>query len=223
MAGCRHGRFAIHPCASAARARSWVTASVLAAGLALSGCGQGAAASAGPRRSWRRRTLRQHRQADRGAQRPGDEHRRQPGPDPHSYEPTAADARASRRRSSRSSTGSAMTRGPQPARRQPPAAACWTSGALLGLQDGATPIAGIPRRRRGWSTRSPPTSPAWTPGAAYYDRGGRAVRDRAWPVPRRLIAAIRRRYAGVPVGASESIFALLARRSDCACSRPPAS
>ena len=63
-----------------------------------------------------------------------------------------------------------------------------------------------------WQTRSPPTSRSSTPNDAAYFEQRRSTFETTGPRVQyhALIAQIKSRYAGVPVGASESIFALQA-------------
>ena len=119
-----------------------------------------------------------------------------------------------RSHSSRSSTGSATTPGSR---------SCWrptrrrgrivlTVGDLLGLQGRRQPAPLVrPRRRRGGGERDHRRPAAARPEGRRLLRPARdGVRAAGLARYHALIAQIRRRYAGVAVGASESIFALQA-------------
>jgi zinc/manganese transport system substrate-binding protein len=137
-----------------------------------------------------------------------------PAQDPHSYEPTSADART---------IGSAQLAivngvGYDPwAPRLLAADAVHgrqvlTVGSLLGLHDGDNPhrwysptdVQMVARAIAGALAKLD------HPHAAYYQQQLRTFDSRRLVRYHSLIAQIRRRYAGTPVGASESIFALLA-------------
>jgi zinc/manganese transport system substrate-binding protein len=137
-----------------------------------------------------------------------------PASDPHDYEPTSSDARTMAEAQVAIVNGIGydtwatrlLDANPTPGRE------VVDVGDLLGLRTGDNPhqwysppavqrvVAGITAAYR----RADPRH------AAYFDRRRHAFETRALSRYRGLIAAIRKRYRGVPVGASESIFAPLA-------------
>ncbi len=137
-----------------------------------------------------------------------------PAADPHTYDPTVADAKSVSGARLVIANGlgydtwmsKLLDASPAPNR------ATLTVGSLLHLKDGDNPhrwyrpadVAAVAARITADLTRVDPRN------AAYYERQGTTFeRDRLAPY-HAAIAEIRRRYAGTPVGASESIFALLA-------------
>jgi zinc/manganese transport system substrate-binding protein len=137
-----------------------------------------------------------------------------PGVDPHSYEPTAADARALATAQLVIVNGldydpwtqRLLAANPVPGR------IVIDVGHLLGLKDGENP------HRWYDPTNVAAVASAITAGLEKLDAGqqkdlanrGRKFQTVGLATYHRLIASIRARYAGTPVGASESIFALLA-------------
>jgi zinc/manganese transport system substrate-binding protein len=137
-----------------------------------------------------------------------------PAEDPHSYEPTAADAR------SLATAQLAIVNGigydpwaPKLIAANPtPGRILLTVGDLLGLRRGDNP--------HRWYSPADVESVANAITAdlkkldpndgAYYDRRRAAFESSGLAAYHRVIDEIRRRYAGVAVGASESIFALQA-------------
>src|SRR5436309_6051341 len=137
-----------------------------------------------------------------------------PATDPHDYEPTAGDARtmAGARLAIVNGIGYDPWAGKLLAASPSKGRIVLTVGDLVGVKTG-----GNPHR---WY--SPPDvqkviaavvasykklDPA---DAAYFDRQKAAFESKGLRAYKAEIAVIRRKYAGVPVGASESIFALLA-------------
>ena len=198
------------------RSRSWVAACARSPrGLALSGCGQGAAASSGPPQI----VAAENMWGSIAAQLAGSDARvksiiTNPAQDPHSYEPTAADAR------SLATAGLVIVNGigydewsgrllaanPQPGR------LVLDVGTLLKVPTGGNPhrwydpddVITVAHAIEADLARLDPQHRA---SYAQRLRGFEAV---ALAPYHQAIAAVRRRYAGVPVGASESIFALQA-------------
>jgi zinc/manganese transport system substrate-binding protein len=137
-----------------------------------------------------------------------------PATDPHSYEPTAADARAI------ATSGLVIVNGvgydpwaPRLLAANPVAGRrTLTVGALFGLHDGENPhrwyspadVDAVARAIAGALMTLDPRD------SGYFAARLSALQARGLAQYRALIAAIRARYAGMPVGASESIFALLA-------------
>lgn len=137
-----------------------------------------------------------------------------PAQDPHSYEPTAADARAVAEAQLAIVNGVAydpwapnlLAASPADGRET------LTVGALLHLHAGENPhrwydpedVDSVASAITAALTRLDPGH------ATYYAQRLRSFETVSLARYHALIAAIRRRFAGVPVGASESIFALLA-------------
>jgi len=137
-----------------------------------------------------------------------------PAQDPHSYEPTASDAR------SMAAAQLAIVNGvgydgwaPRLLASDPAdGRSVLTAGALLGLHPGENPhrwysppdVLAMAQAIAARLTRIDPRH------AAYFAGRLRSFEDRGLVGYERAIARIRRRFAGVPVGASESIFALQA-------------
>jgi zinc/manganese transport system substrate-binding protein len=192
-----------------------VLAAALAVVVALSGCGQGAAASSGPPQI----VAAENMWGSIAAQLAGSDARvrsiiTNPAQDPHSYEPTAADARTL------AMAGLVIINGigyddwsrrlldanPQPGR------LVLDVGALLEV-----PTGGNPHR---WYDPADVSTVAHAIEAdlarldpqhqATYAQRLRSFETLALAPYQQAIARVRERYAGTPVGASESIFALLA-------------
>ncbi|HEX8976437.1 MAG TPA: zinc ABC transporter substrate-binding protein [Solirubrobacteraceae bacterium] len=136
-----------------------------------------------------------------------------PAQDPHSYEPTAADARGLAIAQLAIFNGAGydpwaaklLAAEPVDGRRQ------LSVGKLLGLVPGDNPHrwydpADVGRVAGAITASLAALDPRHS---AYYRRRLRWFQTTALGPYHRLITLIRRRYAGVPVGASESIFALL--------------
>ncbi len=137
-----------------------------------------------------------------------------PAQDPHSYEPTAADARAlaSARLAIVNGVGydqwasQLLRANPTPGRR------VLNVGTLLHLHTGDNPhrwydpadVARVANAITADLTRLDPRQ------KSYFERQRARFEDRGLARYRELIATIRHRYQGVKVGASESIFALQA-------------
>ncbi len=137
-----------------------------------------------------------------------------PAQDPHSYEPTAADARslAAARLVVVNGLGydqwasQLLAANPTPGRR------VMNVGTLLHLPTGANPhrfydpadVEAVANAITADLVRLDPQQ------RSYFERQRARFEQRGLARYHALIAAIRRRYRGVPVGASESIFALLA-------------
>jgi len=137
-----------------------------------------------------------------------------PATDPHDYEPTAADARAMAGAQMAIVNGvgydswadKLIAANPVDGR------VVLDVGDLVGIEPGGNPHrwyspgdvqAVIGAIVRDYSKLDPK-------GAAYYKQQKARVEARGLAQYKRLIATIKRRYSGVPVGASESVFALLA-------------
>jgi zinc/manganese transport system substrate-binding protein len=138
-----------------------------------------------------------------------------PAADPHDYEPTPADARAIA--GARMVIVNGAGYDPWASRLLAASPASGRNvvvvGDLAGIRPGGNPhrwyAPGDVRRviaaiTAGYRKLDPDHS-------AYYDARQRSYTTRALARYNRLISEIRRRYAGVPVGASESIFAPLAQ------------
>jgi zinc/manganese transport system substrate-binding protein len=136
-----------------------------------------------------------------------------PAQDPHSYEPTAADARSMAIAQLAIVNGvgydpwaaDLLAANPVDGRRQ------LSVGHLLGLAPGDNPHrwydpADVDRIAAAITTRLAGLDPGH---AGYYRQRLRHFETVSLGPYHRLMATIRRRYAGVRVGASESIFALL--------------
>lgn len=149
-----------------------------------------------------------------------------PGADPHEYEPTAADARtlAGARLAIVNGAGydpwatKLLDASPADAR------TVLNVGDLAGVQPGGNPhLWYSPAVVRRVIARIAADLGRLDPGhASYYRARRRKLESRGLARYRRLIAQIRRDYAGTPVGASESIFAPLARALGLALLTPPA-
>jgi zinc/manganese transport system substrate-binding protein len=137
-----------------------------------------------------------------------------PAQDPHSYEPTTADARAM------ATAQLAIVNGvgydpwaPKLLAANPVSGRITlTVGAVFGLSEGDNPHrwydpADVTRVARTITTDLQRLDP---PHRLYFARRLTRLDARGLADYHRLIAEIRRRYTGVPVGASESIFALQA-------------
>jgi zinc/manganese transport system substrate-binding protein len=137
-----------------------------------------------------------------------------PAQDPHSYEPTSADARTLATAQLVIVNGVGydpwaprlLAADPVDGRRT------LTVGSLLGLHDGDNPHrwykpADVDRVARAIAAGLARLDPAH---ASYYQRQQRTFERQRLARYHHLIAQIKRRYGGVPVGASESIFALQA-------------
>lgn len=137
-----------------------------------------------------------------------------PASDPHSYEPTAADARtlAGARLAIVNGVGYDPWAPKLLAADATPGPTVLTVGALLGLKDGDNP--------HRWYSPADVESVAQDVSAdlgrldprdaSYFAARLASFRTRGLATYHELISRIGSRYAGVPVGASESIFALLA-------------
>ncbi|MEO8966126.1 MAG: zinc ABC transporter substrate-binding protein [Solirubrobacteraceae bacterium] len=137
-----------------------------------------------------------------------------PAQDPHSYEPTASDARAMAVAQLAIVNGVGYDAWAQRLLVSDPAdgRTVLSAGALLGLHPGDNPhrwyaptdVLAMARAIAARLTRIDPRHAAYFAGRLHtFESGGLAGYDR-------VIAAIRRRFTGVTVGASESIFALQA-------------
>jgi len=138
-----------------------------------------------------------------------------PATDPHDYEPTAADARTLAGAQLVIVNGIGYDPWAQKLLAANPVKArvVLTVGDVVGVEPGGNPhrwyspgnvqqvIAAIVA---GYKRLDPKDS-------AYFDRQRAAFETKALAAYKRELAAIRRTYAGVPVGASESIFAPLAQ------------
>jgi zinc/manganese transport system substrate-binding protein len=148
-----------------------------------------------------------------------------PGADPHTYEPKAADARtlATARLVIANGVGydpwapKLLAANPAPGRQ------VITVGDLLGLKEGDNP-------HRWYSPPDVSTvANAITaelkrldaPDAAYFDQQHTAFENQRLARYHQLLRTIKSRYAGMPVGASESIFALLAQDLKLGLITPP--
>ena len=137
-----------------------------------------------------------------------------PAQDPHSYEPTAADARTLA--SARLAIVNGLGYDPWAAKllAADPASGrvVLTVGDLLGLREGDNPHrwyepADVELVANAITAELKRLDPKQ---ASYFDHRRAAFEHQGLAGYHQAIAAIRRRYAGVPVGASESIFALQA-------------
>jgi zinc/manganese transport system substrate-binding protein len=148
-----------------------------------------------------------------------------PATDPHTYEPTAADARAMA--GARLVIMNGIGYDPWAAKLNAASSgdgrAVLTVGDLVGVKPGGNPHRWyspadvqkvIDRIAREYSTLDPKD-------AAYFARQKTRFETRALASYKRLIATIKRKYHGVPVGASESIFAPLAQALGLKLVTPP--
>ena len=137
-----------------------------------------------------------------------------PAQDPHSYEPTAADARAMATAQLAIVNGVGYDPWAPKLLAADPAGgrAVLTVGQLFGLDAGENPHRWYdPAEVQGVATAIAAALGRLDPKhAGYYARRLEQFDTVALSRYHALIAQIRRRYAGVPVGASESIFALQA-------------
>lgn len=137
-----------------------------------------------------------------------------PAQDPHAYEPNSSDARAMATAQLAIVNGVGYDPWAPKLLAADPAGgrAVLTVGSLFGLHEGDNPhrwydpaeVESVAGAITADLKRSDPRH------AAYFDRRLRAFETRGLAPYHAQIALIRRRYAGVPVGASESIFALQA-------------
>lgn len=137
-----------------------------------------------------------------------------PNEDPHSYEPTASDARqlAAAKLAIVNGVGYDPWVSKLLAANPASGRIVLTVGDLLGLKEGDNPhrwydpadVEAVANRITADLKKLDPTH------AAYYDRRHTRFDNQALATYRRLIAEIRARYRGTAVGASESIFALQA-------------
>jgi zinc/manganese transport system substrate-binding protein len=137
-----------------------------------------------------------------------------PASDPHDYEPTSSDARTMAEAQLAIVNGigydtwasKLLDANPTPGR------ITLTVGDLLGLKTGDNPHQWYSPAsvQRVIDQITADLKRADRKDAAYFGRQRQAFESKALARYKRLIASIRRRYAGTPVGASESIFAPLA-------------
>jgi zinc/manganese transport system substrate-binding protein len=137
-----------------------------------------------------------------------------PAQDPHAYEPTSADARTMAGAQLAIVNGVGYDPWASQLLAADPAdgRTILTVGKLFGLQDGDNPhrwydpaeVERVAAAITGALKRIDPSH------ASYYGQRLQAFETRALSRYHALIPAIRNRYAGVPIGASESIFALQA-------------
>jgi zinc/manganese transport system substrate-binding protein len=148
-----------------------------------------------------------------------------PATDPHTYEPTAADARAmaGAQMAIVNGIGYDPWAGKLIAANAVHGRAVLTVGDLVGIRPGGNPHRWyspadvqkvIDRIVREYSTLDPKD-------AAYFARQKTRFETQALGRYTRLIATIKRKYHGVPVGASESIFAPLAQALGLKLVTPP--
>jgi zinc/manganese transport system substrate-binding protein len=137
-----------------------------------------------------------------------------PAQDPHSYEPTAADARmlATAKLAIINGVGYDPWASQLLAANPTPGRLVVNVGTLLGLHNGDNPHRWYDPRdvERVANAITADLVRLDRSQASYFERRRAAFEKRDLARYRALIAAIRARYAGVPVGASESIFALQA-------------
>ena len=136
-----------------------------------------------------------------------------PAQDPHSYEPTAADARtlATAQLAIVNGVGYDAWASKQLAANPTPGRIVLDVGDMFGLKEGDNPhrwydpanVEAVADQITRDLIKLDPKD------AAYFDQRRLAFLDRGLAQYHAQIAAIKTRYAGVPVGASESIFALL--------------
>jgi zinc/manganese transport system substrate-binding protein len=136
-----------------------------------------------------------------------------PAQDPHAYEPTPSDARAlaTARLAIVNGVGYDPWATKLLAANPAPGRDVLDVGQLLGLHEGDNPHrwydpADVDTVVRAITARLKALSPG---NSAYFDAARMSFEQTGLAQYRALIAAIGARYAGVPVGASESIFALL--------------
>ncbi len=188
----------------------------LLAALGAAGCGRSALSSSGGPGSTDRadgggELLGQHRRPARGREGGGHEHHRQPR---HRPALLRSDGRG-RGRDGPLTDGDRQRHrlrhvGLEAARREPLRRACRTrrrlpARALPGRQPAPVVLAG--ERAPGGRRRSPPTTSAWTlPTRPTSSSRRRQFETTALAEYDRLRSEIRTRFAGVPVGYSESIF-----------------
>ena len=137
-----------------------------------------------------------------------------PAQDPHSYEPTAADARTLATAQLAIVTGIGYDSWSQRllAANPTPGRVVLNVGALFGLKEGDNPHRWYDPAEVG-AVANAITHDLITldpKHSSYYEHRRAAFENRGLAQYHALIARIRARYAGVPVGASESIFAPLA-------------
>lgn len=137
-----------------------------------------------------------------------------PATDPHAYEPTSADARTMADSQLAIVNGVGYDRWAPKLLDANPASGriVLTVGTLLGLKEGDNPHqwyspGSVQRVIDQITADYKKLDPK---GAAYFDRGRTTVEARNLARYKQLIAQIKGRYAGVPVGASESIFSPMA-------------
>jgi zinc/manganese transport system substrate-binding protein len=137
-----------------------------------------------------------------------------PAQDPHSYEPTSADARTMAIAQLAIVNGVGYDRwAPKLIAANPvPGREVLTVGSLFGLHEGDNPHRWYDPEEvdRVAAAIAKAMSKLDPKHAAYFSRRLRTFETSDLAQYHRLIAQIRQRYGGVPVGASESIFALLA-------------
>jgi zinc/manganese transport system substrate-binding protein len=137
-----------------------------------------------------------------------------PNSDPHSYEPSSADARTIAQADMAIVNGVGYDNwAPRLLSASPSSGrVVLTVGDVVGARDGENPHrwydpAEVPRVIAAISADLKRIDPK---DASYFDRRRAIFETRGLARYRQLISAIRARYSGVPVGASESIFALQA-------------
>jgi zinc/manganese transport system substrate-binding protein len=192
------------------------SATLLAAVLLIAGCGSGAAGGSG---SGIRVVAAENFWGSIVRQLGGDRVTVQsiitnPAQDPHSYEPRATDARtlATAQLAIVNGVGYDPWASALLAANPTPGRITLNVGDLFGLHEGDNPhrwydptdVTAVADRITADLIRLDPTD------RAYFERAQRSFDVRALASYHALVATIRRRYAGVPVGASESIFALQA-------------
>jgi zinc/manganese transport system substrate-binding protein len=198
-----------------ATAKGATAAGAAAALLILSGCGQGAADASG-----KLQVVAAENVWGSIAQQLGGDRVEvtsiitNPASDPHDYEPTSADARAmaGARLAIVNGIGYDTWASRLLAANPTPGRVTLDVGDLLGLAAGDNPHqwyspAAVRRMVRAISADYRKLEPGHS---AYFAHRRAAFETNALARYRRLVARIRRRYAGTPVGASESVFAPLA-------------
>ena len=198
-----------------AKAKGLAAAATATALLILSGCGQGAADASGKLQV----VAAENVWGSIAEQLGGDRVEvtsivTNPASDPHDYEPTSADARAmaGARLAIVNGIGYDSWASRLLAANPTPGRVTLDVGDLLGLAAGDNPHqwyspAAVRRAAGAISANYRKLEPG---RSAYLARRRAAFETKALARYRRLLAQIRRRYAGKPVGASESIFAPLA-------------